>query len=222
MPTLTNSLTPDYGWNEAAGRYVNLATGQFVPFVDVRNALEFNMSAAQNQMRSLTQSLIDKNISLKDWQLGMAEQIKIAHTSAGAAARGGWAQMEPGDWGAVGRMIRTQYEYLNKFALEIENGTQLLNGSALVRADLYGQAARGTFEEMRRRTEKLLNGMTEEIRDLGEADHCQDCVSYANKWAPINTLPRIGDSVCIVNCHCRFRFRKLEGSRYVYSDPLEG
>lgn len=215
MPT-TSDLTPDYGWNGTASRYVNLTTGRFVPFGEVREALEFNISAAQINMRTLSEQLVARTISLEQWQLGMMQEIKLAHTSAAAAARGGWAQMTPSDWGYVGRQIRTQYDYLQNFANEIASGKQLLNGNFLVRSDLYGQAARGMFEDMRRKTEQLMNGMTEEIRDLGEADHCPDCLSAAGHWEPIGTLPRIGDSQCITNCHCKFRFRKLVRGVYVF------
>ncbi len=203
----TNYLTPLYGWNEKAGRYYNLKTGSFVPFMDVRNALESNISASQLEMRSLTQQLIDGTISRGDWYVGMERQIRLANVSASAAARGGWAQMTQSDWGAVGQQVRTQYDYLRNFANEIASGKQRLNGSALVRADLYGQAARGNFEEMRRRMAKL-EGMTDEMRVLGEADHCDDCLSAAGHWAPIGTLPRIGDSQCVTNCRCTFRYRR--------------
>lgn len=210
MPT-TSELTPLYGWNEEVARYYNLTTGRFVSPIAVRDALEFNIVAAQDQMRFLTQQLNAHAITTEQWQLEMMQEIKIAHTSAAASARGGWAQMTPGDWGAVGREIRTQYDYLRNFANEITSGKQLLNGTALVRADLYGQAARGTFEEMRRRMMRLLYGMTEEIRRLGHADHCEDCIKFSGHWAAIGTLPRIGESVCITNCHCRFDYRRPNG-----------
>jgi hypothetical protein len=61
--------------------------------------------------------------------------------------------------------------------------------------------------------------MEEELRVLGEADHCsteddpdgdrEGCLELAALgWQPIGTLPKIGESVCIVNCHCRFAYRK--------------
>lgn len=214
MPTL-NDITPLYGWNEnlgGTGRYYNLTTGRIVSSSEVRGALEYNITASQAEMHALTEQLISipPTISLEQWRLEMMEQIKIAHTSAAAAARGGWAQMTQSDWGAVGQQIRVQYDYLRNFANEIASGKQPLNGSALVRTDLYGQAARGTYEEIRRRLQKL-SGMTEELRKLGEADHCEDCISAAGHWAPIGTLPKIGDSQCIVNCHCTFHYRKPGG-----------
>lgn len=217
----TSDLTPLYGWNEKAGRYYNL-TGKptFVSFADVRNALESNISVSQANMRALTEQLIavPPTISLDQWQVDMMREIKQANISASAAARGGWAQMTQSDWGAVGQQVRTQYDYLRNFANEIASGKQRLNGSALVRADLYGQAARGNFEEMRRRMAKL-EGMTDEMRVLGEADHCDDCLSAAGHWAPIGTLPRIGDSQCVTNCRCTFKYRRPNGnSGWVYDN----
>lgn len=124
MPT--NYLTPLYGWNEKAGRYYNLTTGNFVPFMDVRNALESNISVSQANMRALTEQLISvpPTISLDQWQVDMMREIKQANISASAAARGGWAQMTQSDWGAVGQQVRTQYDYLRNFANEIASGKQ--------------------------------------------------------------------------------------------------
>lgn len=199
-----------YGWNETAGRYINLNTGRFVPFPVVRDALETVIDAAADNMHTLTQSLIDGNIQLAEWQMGMMEQIKLAHTASAAASRGGWAQMSQADWGAAGRMIRDQYDYLRNFANQIANGEQLLNGTALVRSDLYGAAARGTFEQMRRRYERLMNGMEEEKRVLGDADHCPGCLTQAGMgWQPIGTLDPIGAEECVTRCHCRFIYRKI-------------
>lgn len=200
-----------YRWNETAGRYVDPA-GRFVKFTDVRDALESIMDASRERMHSLTQQLADQSISLAEWQSGMMQQIKISHVAASAAANGGWAQMSASDWGAAGHIIRDQYDYLRNFAREIASGDQPLDGRALVRTDLYGDAARGTFEEMRRRYERINNAMEEERRVLGEADHCDDFLEYAALgWQPIGTLPQIGDSVCITRCHCTFEYRRAEG-----------
>jgi hypothetical protein len=203
-------LTSDFGWNETAGRYTNLSTGKFVKFSDVRDALESVMTASGDRMHNLTQQLVDSQLSLAEWQSGMMEQIKLAHTAAAAASRGGWAQMSQSDWGAAGRMVRNQYDYLRGFAEQIASGKQLLNGTALARTNLYGEAARGTFEEMRRRYERLMNGQEEEARILGEADHCEGCLDQAAMgWQPIGTLDPIGSEECLTHCHCSFAYRKL-------------
>jgi hypothetical protein len=207
-PILLSELTSNYGWNAVAGRYVNLLTGRFVPFATVRDALESLIDVSALRIDNVTRQLIDGRISLAEWQSSMMEQIRLGHIASAAAARGGWAQMSQADWGAAGRWIRDQYEFLRNFAQEIADEKQRLNGSAAVRAGLYAQAFRGTFEEMRRRYERLMNGAVEERRDLGAADHCPGCLEQARLgWQPLGLLAPIGSQQCVTNCHCRFRFR---------------
>ena len=214
LPSIrTNTIDSNYGWNERAGRYVNLETKRFVKALEVRDALESAMGAAREQMHTITQQLIDKQISLAAWQTGMMEQIKLAHTAAAAAGTGGWAQMSAGDWGSAGGRVRKQYTFLKNFASQVASGKQPLDGRALVRADMYGEAARSTFEAMRRRYEMNNNGMDEERRLLGQADHCEDCLDAAALgWQPIGTLPEIGDSVCTTKCHCTFDYRRADSA----------
>lgn len=210
---------PDYGWNEAAGRYVNLDTGRFISSSAVRDALESVMDASALNMNAISQQLIGNEISLAQWQSGMMQQVKLAHTAAAASANGGFAQMTQSDWGFAGRLIRTQYEYLHNFAGQIASGEQQLNGQVLVRADMYGQAARGTYEAQRQRLE-VANGMEEERRILEkDGANCEDCLAAADEgWQPIGTLPQIGDSACLTNCRCNFEYRKIEDGEFVTSD----
>jgi hypothetical protein len=208
-PLQTSTLST-YAWNATAGRYVG-PDGRFVPFIAVRDELEGVIDSASLRMNLLAEQLISGNVSLAEWQSGMMENIKLVHTASSAAANGGWAQMSQSDWGFVGQEIRVQYDYLRNFAEQIASGEQQLNGQVLVRANMYGDAGRGSFEAMRTRYEKLNNGMTEARRVLGAADHCPDCLAYAaDGWMPIDDVPAIGDSVCLTNCHCEIEYRRGE------------
>jgi len=210
---------PDYGWNEAAGRYINLDTGRFISSSNVRDVLESVMEQSALNMNAISQQLIDGNISLASWQSSMMREIKLAHTAAAASANGGWAQMTQSDWGFAGRLIRTQYEHLEKFANQIANGEQALNGQILTRADMYGQAARGTYEAQRQRLE-VANGMEEERRILEkDGANCQGCLEQAELgWQPVGTLDPIGAEECLTNCRCEFEFRKIEDGETITSD----
>lgn len=158
---------------------------------------------------SLALQLSEGRLSLGQWQLAMLDQIKMLHTASGVAANGGWAQMSRSDWGFLGGRIRTQYSYAARFAKQIKDGTQSIDGSFFRRVGMYGDAGHSTFVQMDRRYQMTENGMEEERADLGEADHCDDCLERASMgWQPIGTLPAIGDSVCKTNCHCTFRYRK--------------
>ncbi len=201
FPSLTG-----IGWN--GSRYYDLETGQFVSNVSVREGLESLMDASALNMNTLTQSLIDGSTSLADWQTGMMQQIKITHTASAALSQGGWAQMTQSDWGATGQMIRAQYDYLRNFAAEIASGQQPLDGRALLRTDLYADAANGTFAEMGRR-DAIEGGMDEERRILEDTiNACDGCIEQAGlDWQPIGTLDPIGAEECSTRCRCEFEYR---------------
>lgn len=208
---------PDYAWNGT--RYYDRDTGRFISSSKVRDALESVMEQSALNMNALSQQLIDGNISLAGWQSSMMQQIKLAHTAGAAAAQGGFAQMSQSDWGFAGRLIRTQYEFLDKFAGQIASGEQQLNGQVLFRADLYGQAPRGTYEAQRQRLE-VANGMEEEINDLEkDGANCEGCLAQAEMgWVPVGTLDPIGSQECNNNCRCERRYRKIEDGELVTSD----
>jgi hypothetical protein len=212
FPALTG-----YGWN--GSRYIDLDTGRFVSFEKVRNALDEVSDAAAVRMNLLSQQLINQTISLSDWQIGMTEEIKLMHVTATASANGGWAQVSQSDWGKAGANIKEQYQYLNNFADQIASGQQALDGRFMVRSDMYGDAARGTFEDIRFKSMEE-DGFEEEIRVLEPgADHCDGCVEQANLgWQPMGTLDDIGDEECGVRCKCNKRYRKFVDGEYIESD----
>ena len=208
---------PDYGFN--GSRYYNIDTGRFVSSSTVRNALESVMESSAVNMNNLSQQLLGSEISLAQWQRGMMQEIKLSHTAAAASAQGGWAQMTPSDWGFAGQRIRTQYDYLNNFANQIASGEQALNGQVIFRSDLYGQAARGTYEAQRQRLE-VSNGMEEERRILEkDGANCAGCLYQAELgWQPIGTLSDIGSEDCYANCRCEKEYRRVENGELVTSD----
>ena len=198
-----------YGWNEVAHRYYDLESGVFVSRASVNAGLEAVMDASALRMNDITQKLMDGGISLADWQTGMMTQIKNTNVAAAALANGGWDQMTQSDWGAAGQLIREQYDFLRGYAKDIADGTQALDGRALVRSDMYADAANGTFWEMDKRS-MLADGYEEGRRVLEPgADHCDDCEEYASEgWMPIEDIPEIGNSQCLTRCRCEIEDRK--------------
>jgi hypothetical protein len=200
-------------WVENANRYRDQATGRFVSRKVVVRELNKVVLQSGDTMKGITQSLVDGNISLPEWQSAMEKEIKIINRMTGAAARGGFDQMSQSDWGHVGAETKRQYKFLRDFAADIASGKQPLNGRAVQRAGLYGEAGRGTYQEVTRRQAKK-KGFTEERRVLGPTEHCQPssskpgCAELAAKgWQPIGTLPRIGAATCVTHCACFFEYR---------------
>lgn len=190
------------------GRYID-AKGRMVSERVVTGQMERVIAGVKGEMIGISKQLQVGDIGLQEWYNGMRSNMKIIHTLDAAIAKGGWAQMTQSDWGAVGAITKRQYKFLNNFAAEIKSGKQPLDGRFLVRTGMYADAARGTGEDMKRR-EANRNGLNEEARILGVADHCPDCLAAAIDsagWKPLGELPRIGDSVCRTNCRCYFIFR---------------
>lgn len=209
-----------YIWNATQGVYINSETGRKISTNTIKNELEKVIKVSEKRMYAFSQALANGEISLADWQLAMMTNIKSIHIASAALANGGWAQMSKSDWGYVGGKIRGQYNYLKKFAQQIYTGQQPLGSGVIFRAQMYADASRNTFEEMKRRYQETENGMTEEARELGEADHCPGCLEqWKLGWQPIGTLDPIGDEECLTNCHCKFKYRRQEADgSYTYSE----
>jgi hypothetical protein len=207
LPILTG-----FTWNADAKRYRD-ESGKFVSKSTIQDGLENVMDTSALNMNALTQKLIDGNISLASWQSSMMSEIKSAHVAASALANGGWGQMTAVEWGATGQMIREQYDYLRNFSAQIADGTQALDGRALVRSDLYGDSANGTYEKMKTRL-FLADGYEEEKAELEPgADHCDGCLDRAAQgWQPIGTLSDIGDEDCQARDRCTKIYRRMTES----------
>lgn len=212
-----SNLTPDIGFDPrlgSTGRYVNLSTGRIISNQAVANAHEIQIGVARQNVRGLSEQLARQEISLADWQTQMAREIKTIHTQSAALAKGGWGQMTQSDWGAVGRITRNQYEFLENFAREIAEGDQRLinlagqiNGNFLRRSDLYAQAGITTRSEMERREARQRNLEFERRVLDARAKHCPCCPEQAGRgWQPLGTLLPIGRCDCTTNCRCHFQF----------------
>ena len=208
MPKVT-PLEERYAWQPNAGstgRYRDRATGRYVSELNVRGDLDKYIDAKNSHLDDLANQLRNREISLADWQLQMRNEIRNMHNAAAMVAKGGRDQMTNADWGRTGRELRTQYEYLDKWAADIASGKAPLDGRANVRAQLYGDASRSTYEQNRRAT-AATNRSQLERRILHAAESCADCLQYAALgWQPIGTLPRIGQSQCRTNCKCTFEY----------------
>ncbi len=210
----TSRLTPKYRYNEAAQRYVD-KTGKFVPQTKIVNALEYQRDKARANIGNLAAQLRAGEINLAEWRAGMLKEIKVAHVASAAAAKGGWAQMTQADYGRAGGKLARQYEYLNNFAAEIQSGKAKLDGSLDVRANMYVNASRNTYERTINETKKD-TGLREMRNRLGAADHCSTS-AYAPGCLEMNALGWVsiddarfvmpGERTCLTSCHCSVTYR---------------
>lgn len=219
-------LTTPFVWDASSRRYIDRARRRYIPFSEIRDqAIEPMIQSIKAEGRALGAGLQESG-DLATWESGMIDRLKLAQTAAGLAANGGISSSSPDDDEKIAALILFLLLLLRDFAYEIYTGKQPINGLLFVRSDLYAAAARDSFEEARRHSMAVYFGATEERRRLGRAEHChtdedlEGCVELADLgWQPIGSLPRLGDTPCRTNCHCRFDYRyKDESGDWVIVD----
>lgn len=205
--------TSPYVWSEIQTptgpqhRYRDTRTGRYIPARQVRAELDrFVDSAGRNATRDLTGQLRDGRIGLAEWQTAMARAVKNVNYAAVAAASGGVENMTAVERGRAGAIIKQQYEYLRGFAADIESGKQPLDGRAMRRAEMYAQAARGSYYEQKRAgAAERHPGQQLMIRSRRyPGDSCEDCVALDGRLFPLGDpeyIP-IGERQCHTSCRC--------------------
>lgn len=174
--------------------------------------LQARQRAFNTNVANLMSQLRSESIALVDWTNAMKHEIKTLHTTSAAIGKGDWRAMTQSDWGRVGRQVRTQYDYLRGMVddLKLSDG-QPLSGRFDVRAKMYGGAGRGEFSRAEL-TEMLDQGKTEYKWTLTPAEHCLDCIAYADQgWVVVGTFepahPGSGHTACLTNCKCFLEYR---------------
>jgi hypothetical protein len=78
----------------------------------------------QSDARSLAEQLRAGEISLRAWEAEMRVVVKDSQLLGASSAVGGWAQLDQRSLGRAGQSIRTQYEFLDQFAIDVMRGKQ--------------------------------------------------------------------------------------------------
>lgn len=171
----------------------------------------------RDRFRNLAKELEAGKISHSEFRRQMGKQVKNLQTRAAILGAGGQGNMTDTQRRLLDRSVRDQLAYLDGFHRDIRqiiNSGKPIPSRMISRAGSYASAATVTADQARRQSmadEAAEEGANLwEVRILGVAEHCNDCVSYANRPAPVGTLPPIGDSECGQYCKCHFEYGSRE------------
>lgn len=209
MSPLRRSPRFGFRWNEDTQRYIG-PDGRFVSRERVRLAIDQAIARKSSEIRALAEELRSGSISLDAWSQSMRELVKDVNLYSAAAARGGWAQLSPADYGAVGRAVKIQYAYLDRFVGDIDAGLPL-TGQFISRASMYAKSGRTLYGKI---VGDAMDdaGFDLERNKLGAADHCTgpgSCVEQsARGWVSLGELIPIGERVCLGNCQCFIEYAR--------------
>lgn len=201
---------PQFRWDVERARFVD-ARGNTISASAIRRELDKYLAVATKRVRAMGEQLRLGEITVEEWELAMRGLAKDVHLANAAAARGGWSQMGPSDYGRVGRVVRDEYAWIRNFRSEIDKGLPL-DGRFLARTELYAQAGRETFHKVERQVQ-LEQGNTLERSILGVADHCEgagSCIGEAARgWVLVGQLIPIGQRLCGRRCKCRIEYSSI-------------
>ncbi len=202
------SPIPSFRYNERAGRFIT-SQGRFVSERTIRATLDTILDASSAEMVALSKQLQAGTLSLDAWFLAMQQEIKNVHLMSGALVKGGWQQVTSSDYGRWGNIIKSEYQALRKFALEIQSGKQPLNGRFFQRVKQYSLAGRDTYEQ--ERTRKVSIRGFDELKSIRHArDSCGNCIEQESlgyiKIGDSRFIP-IGRRQCRRFCQCTLGFR---------------
>lgn len=159
-----------------------------------RRQRESALRDIQRAGKKRTDALVDRlerGESIEEFQIDFKNAIKDFHIAASVASKGSWSVMTKADWGRVGNRVRKQYEYADKFVLELL-GKQADEGPSFAqikaRASLYVDAISATF-------------------------HAQEAQNAGINPGVLGVFPGDGSTECRTRCKCRWTIRVLNAQR---------
>lgn len=205
----------EYYFDEDTGVYRYLISGRKVPAKRIQTGLIRMTNATRNELRALTEQMVNGEISRDTWYRTMRKTLKDEYRASWITSIGGVDNYDKRQQALFGRTVSPQYKWLNNFLDELNSGEQPLNGTAIQRAGMYGRAGNAIFSDSQLITAKA-NGMTKVRRVLGPTEsHCHDsknrsgCIELASLgWVDINQVVPIGSAACYSNCLCRYEFKR--------------
>jgi hypothetical protein len=186
------------------GRYYTQHPFRPVSQEALRDLLDGLVLREELAIVDLIEALHAGKIAPAVFQQRMQVQLRRLHINYRSLGAGGYRNLSPGDLRKIGATLQYEFDRLASFIQQIINGQSTLRQSQ-VRAQMYIGTARIQYWQAVSEHLQAPPGMVViKRRMLNPADHCRDCVSYADRgWTLPNDTPSPGiGSACRSNCKC--------------------
>lgn len=197
-------------YNRRSGRFRDSETGQFVPQSRVLLEIDRERVRTTTRLQGLARRLANQSITLGEWQQQSGQIIKDSHLRMAMMGAGGRSQMSSRHWGVLGRLLRDEYERLDRVAEQVKNG-QFTQSQLLKRMEKYAGTTELSFHTADKLT-KSRDGF-EGMRSLDPASrHCPSCPAYSTngEFVPAEEVVPIGTACeCFYRCRCQIVWRQI-------------
>lgn len=155
------------------------------------------------------------SITAAEFASEMRGLLKSGHIVAASVGKGGRQRMTSSDWLRVGRKIKWQNGYLEKFARKLESGT-LSRASTLNRARAYVNSVYISYAET------FFDAQVEPIEPRGDQtkdenilvrlvtnseEGCPECAADEDEgWMKPEDMTELGGRICGDFCRCTLEF----------------
>ena len=204
---------PEFTFDPNSQRYRVISgpnKGKFISYEAIVSLTERYIEQSRVEVDDITNSLLNRSISVSEWEEQVALELREAHTNSYALGHGGIGRLGDREKAEISDRIKDEFQYLRGFSEDILSGT-LLEAQIRDRTSMYVDSLHRSFQ-MGRESSHYDAGYDEERRVIGSNESCQDCISYeAMGWQAIGSLPYPGEeSQCLSRCRCYKEFRKSE------------
>lgn len=214
-PPLQLKASPLFIWDPITKRFRRRGNQRFISFEDVEGLKDEYIKQEQATNEDLARRLFNREITITQWVREMRGNVRRVATVMYLIGRGGRYQMTQRDWGLLGRYLREQYRYINRFAQDIVDGRYTTEQEAVVagRMYLYDLKAKEMYE--RANLEKYRGTEQRVIWEyLPEKMHCPDCLERHGKEFLVSELIRTGiwpqsSALACLGIHCGCRVRPV-------------
>jgi hypothetical protein len=132
-------------WDAASRRYRDETTGRWLSHGKVAT-IRNDFAATQRAWADTAASaLARKDWTVRRWELEIRDRLKRVFLAEYMLGRGGTNVMTQADYGAVGRMLKDQYDFLRGFAEDVQAGA-MTEAQIASRTQLYHESAIQAFE----------------------------------------------------------------------------
>jgi len=133
-----------YQWDRKSRRFRD-PSGKYVSQTRIKSIKNKIVDAEKKNAATLASRAVDGSMSPELFVRTMRALLRQTTLMEYMLGRGGLNAMTNSDNGRVGSMLRRQYQYLNRFAADIEAGLLTVE-QAQRRAEMYIETARNSYE----------------------------------------------------------------------------